>query len=430
MRFLSTRGQSPAVGFSEAAATGLCPDGGLYVPERIPQLGAAEIEAVAAAEDLATAAARVLEPFFEGDPLASQLASVCRDAFSFDVPLVEEHGPRRLRVLELFHGPTAAFKDVGARFLARCLQPDATDGLQRWVLVATSGDTGGAVAAAFWRQANYRVAILFPKDGVSARQRHQLCCWGDNVYAFAVRGSFDDCQRLLKTALADPGWQARRHMTTANSINIGRLLPQVVYYMRAAALYHVQTGGGVEFVIPSGNVGNATAALWAKRMGAPIDRVVLAHNSNRTVPDYLESGQWRPRPSVATLANAMDVGDPSNMERVRHLYPTVEELRQDIVAVSVDDQAIEAEIRSGVSQYNRIWDPHTATAVRAVAELGLQHPIVVATAHAAKFDGIVEPLIGGAVDVPPALAELLGRPVHSFEIDAELSVLDAALADA
>ena len=424
MRYVSTRGNSPAVSFSDAVCTGLCPDGGLYVPQAWPAL---DVAAVAAADGLPAAATLVLEPFFVGDPLADELAAVCTDALSFDVPLVALRGPRSARVLELFHGPTAAFKDIGARFLARCLERGPAPAAGRWVLVATSGDTGGAVAAAFWRRPGFRVAILFPKDGVSARQRHQLCCWGDNVRSFAVRGSFDDCQRLLKRALADPGWQDRRSMTTANSINIGRLLPQVVYYVCAAVAYQRQCAVAPDFVVPSGNVGNATAALWAKRIGAPIDRVVLAHNSNRTVPDYLGSGVWRPRPSVATLANAMDVGDPSNMERVQHLYPSVEELRRDVVALSVDDGAIEAEIRSGPAQYDRVWDPHTATAIRAVTELDLQHPIVVATAHAAKFDGIVEPLVGRPVELPPSLAELLERPARCTEIGPDLAALDAAL---
>ena len=219
MRYRSTAGDAPAVTFSEAMSRGLAPDGGLYVPERLPRIDLSTVGT--AFVDVADA---VLTPFFAGDPLADELPAISRGAFDFPIPRTPL-GSGPTEVLELFHGPTAAFKDVGARFLAECM---ARTGRDRTILVATSGDTGGAVAAAFWRKTGIEVGVLFPRDGVSDLQKHQLTCWGENVHAFAVRGTFDDCQRVLKQALADPTWRERRHLTTANSINIGRLLPQVV----------------------------------------------------------------------------------------------------------------------------------------------------------------------------------------------------------
>jgi threonine synthase len=417
MQFLSTRNAVPPVPFSTAMVQGLAPDGGLYVPQRLPQdkhdFGGAEFPVMAA---------RFLSPFLKGDGLLEQLEAICTAAFSFPIPLVEAKGAM---FLELFHGPTAAFKDVGARFLAECLS--RLDNTRRTVLVATSGDTGGAVAAAFWRRPNVDVAILFPKGGVSPEQQQQLTCWGDNVRAFAVRGTFDDCQRVLKQALGQPGCLGERILTTANSINIARLLPQVVYYACAALHHNRHHGGPPTFVVPAGNVGNATAALWARQMDFPVGHVVMVSNANRTVPDYLDTGSWEPRPSVQTLANAMDVGDPSNMERVLHLYPTVADLRRDVSSFAVDDATIEATIAAGPERWGRIFDPHTATAVHVVETQQLASPIIVSTAHPAKFRSIVEPLVGEPVQVPEALLRIQERPTYFVEIEPEVEALGRAL---
>ena len=412
MEFVSTRRESPAVGFSDALAAGLAPDGGLYVPDAFPQVDPAGV----LSRTLAGVASEVLTPFFEGDRLAGSLAEICQQAFSFPAPLVDAGG---FHLLELFHGPTAAFKDVGACFLAECMVRVAQE--PRTVLVATSGDTGGAVAAAFHKKPGIEVVILYPLGGVSPEQEQQLTCWGDNVSAFAVRGVFDDCQRLLKEALASG--LGDRHLTTANSINIARLLPQMTYYAYAALCH----GGKPTFVVPTGNVGNATAALWARRLGFPIGAVVMVTNANRTVPDYLSSGDWQPRPSQATLANAMDVGDPSNMERVFAMYPQVEELREHVVSVSVDDACIEATIRAGQRRHGRVLDPHTATAVYALDVLDIEQPVVVATAHAAKFESVVAPLIEGALEIPESLARIRERESRCVQIDPDLSALWRAL---
>ena len=428
--FRSSRGEAPPCTFSEALLHGLAPDGGLYVPVRWPHLSAADF---AGDTGLAARATRLLAPFLTGDPLGVQLAAIAGEALDFPAPLVplDEHG--RLAVLELFHGPTAAFKDFGARFLAACFaRIRAGDNRTLTILVATSGDTGGAVAAAFHGRPGVEVAVLFPKGLVSPTQERQLSCWGGNVRSLAVRGTFDDCQRLVKAAFRDAELAARRLLTSANSINLGRLLPQSSYYAATSLEVWRRYGEPASFIIPSGNLGNALACLWARQVGLPIGEVLLAHNANRTVPDFLASGDWHPRPSVATLASAMDVGDPSNMERLRALYPQLRALRGAVSACSVSDAQIRARIRAGYEQYGQIWCPHTATAAEAwelltAARRRERRWVLVATAHAAKFREIVEPLIGREVPMPQTLARLFARPVHCVEIDATLAALRAEL---
>src|SRR6185437_5725795 len=295
MRFRSTRDAQLNAGFGEALGQGLAPDGGLYVPSEWPRLSRTSWSP---RESLAGIGAKLLGPFVEGDPLAPSLPLITSEAFDFPAPIVALPGNGRLAVLELFHGPTAAFKDFGARFLAACLarlRGPASPPLT--ILVATSGDTGGAVAAAFHGRPGIEVGVLFPKGLVSPTQERQLTCWGGNVKSFAVRGTFDDCQRLVKQAFLDPELRARTELSSANSINLGRLLPQAVYYAATSLRLWRETDAPVSFVIPAGNLGNAMACLWARKIGLPIGRIVLAHNANRTVPDFLDSGTWRPRPS-------------------------------------------------------------------------------------------------------------------------------------
>jgi threonine synthase len=276
------------------------------------------------------------------------------------------------------------------------------------------------------------VVVLFPKGLVSPTQERQLTCWGGNVRSLAVRGTFDDCQRLVKEAFRDPELAACRSLTSANSINLGRLLPQSVYYAAASLALFRAHGESASFIVPSGNLGNAVACLWARRAGLPIGDVVLAHNANRPVPDYLASGVWRPRPSTPTLASAMDVGDPSNMERLRALFPELDALRTAVSAGSVSDEEIRARIERGYRRYGQIWCPHTATAAEVWDRLPARvrngrRWVLVATAHPGKFREIVEPLIGREVPMPPALVRLFARPVQCNEIDANLSALRAML---
>jgi threonine synthase len=427
--FASSRGAAPAVSFGAAVLQGLAPDGGLYVPLDWPHLGPRDFEGVS---ELPAIAGRLLAPFMAGDPLASALTDLAAEALNFPAPLAPLEPDGRLSALELFHGPTAAFKDFGARFLAACFARRREAERPLTILVATSGDTGGAVAAAFHRRPGVEVAVLFPKGLVSPTQERQLTCWGGNVRSLSVRGTFDDCQRLVKEAFRDEALAARRRLSSANSINLGRLLPQMVYYAAASLAIWRAHGERASFIVPSGNLGNALACLWARRVGLPIGEVVLAHNANRTVPDFLASGEWRPRPSIATLASAMDVGNPSNMERLRALHPGIEELRAAVTACSVTDDEIRARIVAGYRRFGQIWCPHTATAAEAWERLppeARRHGrwVLVATAHPAKFREIVEPLIGRAVPVPEALAKLFARPAQCVEIDADLSALRALL---
>lgn len=429
MQFFSTRDAELRVDFSTALRQGLATDGGLYVPLEWPVHA---VQGLDPADPLPKLAARFLASFVEGDALAASMPAIAAEAFNFPVPLVPLDGDR-LGVLELFHGPTAAFKDFGARFLAAALTR-LRQGADRplKILVATSGDTGGAVAAAFHRRPGIEVVVLFPKGQVSPTQQQQLTCWGDNVQSLAVRGSFDDCQRLVKQAFLDPAMQKRWELSSANSINLGRLLPQAVYYVATSLSVREATGESASFVIPSGNLGNATACVWARRLGAPIAEIVLAHNANRTVPDYLAEGVLRARASVATLASAMDVGDPSNLERLTALYPDATALGMALSAVSIDDGAIRARIRADFERFGAIWCPHTAVAAEAWARFDavrrrIKPWVLVATAHPAKFREIVEPLIGQPVPVPESLARLFKRPSSFAEIDATPAALRAAL---
>ena len=428
--FRSSRDEAPRCTFTQAVLQGLAPDGGLYVPVSWPALAAADF---AGDSSLPAIAARWLRPFVAGDPLAGELSDIAREALDFPAPLVPLDGDGRLAVLELFHGPTAAFKDFGARFLAACFARLRT-GADRTltILVATSGDTGGAVAAAFHGRPGIEVAVLFPKGLVSPTQEQQLTCWGGNVRSLAVRGTFDDCQRLVKAAFLDPQLAEQHLLSSANSINLGRLLPQGAYYAATSLAVWRRYGEPASFIVPSGNLGNALACLWARQVGLPIGEVLLAHNANRTVPEFLASGSWQPRPSLPTLASAMDVGDPSNMERLRALYPRLQDLRGAVGACSVSDEEIRARIRAGFREYGQMWCPHTATAAEAWERLSPARRrerrwVLVSTAHAAKFREIVEPLIGREVPVPETLARLFARPAQYIEIDATLAALRKVL---
>jgi len=430
MRFISTRGAAPAVPFGTALTQGLAPDGGLYIPESWPTLAP---DAFDGANTLPEVAEVLLRPFVAGDALAGEVGAIARDAFNFPAPLEPVNADGTLSVLELFHGPTAAFKDFGARFLAASMQRLRAGAARPLnILVATSGDTGGAVAAAFHRRPGAVVSVLFPKGLVSPTQERQLTCWGDNVHSFRVSGSFDDCQRLVKEAFVDAGLRARFELSSANSINLGRLLPQALYYAATSLAVHRRHGVKPNFIIPSGNLGNSVACVWARRLGLPIGRVVLAVNANRTVPDFLQSGEWRPRPSVPTLASAMDVGSPSNMERLRALFPRIESVREAVRAESVTDPEIQARIQADFRDYGKVWCPHTATAAEVYARMSPAERaagrwIVVSTAHPAKFREIVEPLIGQRIEIPASLAKLFSRPVSAVDLEPALPALTGAL---
>lgn len=420
--FTSTRGQAPAAPVDAALVAGLAPDGGLYLPERIPVL-----EHWTPRPTLADTAVGVLAPYFAGSELRPRLDAICARAFDFPAPLRPLRGSRDF-VLELFHGPTAAFKDYAARFLAGSLAAlRAPDAPTLTIIVATSGDTGAAVAAAFHRREGFEVVILYPDGRVSPRQAHGLGCWGDNVRALRVDGSFDDCQRLAKQALSDAALRQLRPLSSANSISLGRLLPQAAYYAHAAAHFHARSGEALNFIVPTGNLGNACAALLARRMGAPVGELHLACNANDVLPRFLDGGDYAPRATIATLANAMDVGAPSNFERLRAWFPDDEALRASIRATRVDDDAIRAAIAAAPARHGIVPCPHTATALHALGRLradGDRRPwAVVATAHPAKFETIVEPLVGHSVEPPPALAASLRQPASAEPLAADYPAL-------
>ena len=430
MRYFSTRGAGP-VSLDDALRLGIASDGGLFLPEALPSFDVSDFDR---AETIPEVAHVLLQPFFAGSELADDLDAILAETYRFPIPATPlPAAGRDVSLLELYHGPTAAFKDVGAAFLAACLsrlEGDTDNPLT--ILVATSGDTGGAVAAAFDQRPGMRVVVLFPDGRVSERQAHQLCCWSDNVVSLKVQGAFDDCQALVKGAMADPELSRKHRFSSANSINIGRLLPQSTYYADASLRHLRRTGHRPGFIIPTGNLGNAFACIMAREMGLPIGPVIMATNANRTIADYFETLEWLPRASLQTLASAMDVGDPSNMERLRHLLGDAEVLREQLGVLSVTDAQIEASIRKDFRDFGFATCPHTATASHTWrqldAELADRHDwILVATAHPAKFETIVEPLIGTRVPVPPELDALLSRPAKSISIEPTLASLAKVL---
>ncbi len=416
----STRGKAPAVPFCDAVLAGLAPDGGLYVPASIDRRPPSWWDALRGTsfQDVAVAMARELI----GDEFSTgELNALVTDALNFPIPIVPLGD--QLHVVELFHGPTFAFKDVGARTLARLMSRvniSATEPLT--VLVATSGDTGSAVAHAFFGVPRTRVVVLYPDGQVSEVQEAQFTTLGGNVTAVAVTGTFDDCQRLAKEAFSNAALQQRVRLTSANSISVGRLLPQMFYYAYAAL--QSPAGSRVAVSVPSGNFGNLVAGVMAWKMGAPIAVFAAATTVNDTVPRYLETGRFEPRPSVSTLANAMDVGNPSNFERLHWLFGGDLGAMRAMVSPSVhtDDDVMQA-IGELHRRYSYVADPHTAIAYLGTQALkhsstpAPQHPstpapqhVFLATAHPAKFREVVEPAIGKTVPLPEALAATLGRP--------------------
>lgn len=413
MTFVSTVGQSPAAPFEEALSRGLAPDGGLYMPAEIPHW-APEIW-----EDLATQgwphqAAELLAPLLGPSVERAELGALCADALDFPAPLVPVTD--RISVLELFHGPSLAFKDVGARVMARLLrsvvqpnEPPLT------VLTATSGDTGGAVAQAFHGLAEFRVVVLFPDGQVTPRQERQFSTLGGNVHALAVQGDFDDCQRLAKEAFTQRERFLGVRLTSANSINVGRFLPQTTYYLHAWSQLSETIRNKILVSVPSGNFGNLGAGLLAGFMGLPGLSFLAATNENDVVPRYLESGNYGPRASIRTLSTAMDVGAPSNLQRILHLYgQDLGALRSVLVGRKVTNDETRACIRRVADTTGYVLDPHTAVGFAALERELEVRPgmagLVLATAHPAKFAEVVEPILGDELPIPDALARCLERP--------------------
>jgi threonine synthase len=413
------------VSFTDALFGGLAPDGGLFVPATPLELDTPD----ATVGSTFVATARWAVPRLLRGIAEQTLQAIVAEAFDFPIPLVEVEPD--VYVLELFHGPSAAFKDVGARFMARAMAAlDDARGDGRTILVATSGDTGGAVADAFHGLEGYRVAVLFPEGGISARQRRQMSTLGGNVLALAVEGTFDDCQALAKQAFRDQAMSDRHRLASANSINVGRLLPQSLYYLHAAATL----GWGerrATFSVPCGNLGNLCAGLLGWRAGMPAAGFLAATNANDVFVQFLRTGEFSPRPSVGTESNAMDVGDPSNLERIRWLYRDApEQLRADVAGASVTDDDARACIAEVHARTGYVLDPHTAVAYRAAERHGgsaASPRVVLATAHPAKFPDVVRAAIGAEPPLPPTLARRMEVAEHVTPLQPTLAALDAVL---
>ena len=418
---ISTRGNSPAVSLGDAVLAGLAPDGGLYVPATLERKPDAWWNALRGKsfQDVANAVAFALA----GDEFSGTLlADLIREALNFPVRVIElEKG---LGALELFHGPTFAFKDFGARMLAQLMTRINRDARPITILVATSGDTGSAVACAFHNLPGIRIVVLYPEGQVSAVQEAQFTTLGGNVAAVAVAGTFDDCQRLAKEALADAGLQSRARLSSANSISLGRLLPQVFYHAYASLQYSMDTP--LVMSVPSGNLGNLAAGLIAWKMGAPITRFSAPTTINDTLPRYLASGRVEPRPSVPTAANAMDVGSPSNLERLQWLFEgDLDAMRAMIDSRAFTDDDVRTAIGTLYRQYGYIADPHTAIAYCGCS--ASTNSLFLATAHPAKFREVVEPVIGKPVPMPDALAATMAREKMVQRIGPTLRELSALL---
>ncbi len=410
------------VDFREAVVRGQPEDRGLYFPALIPQLpiGFADGLQEMPDEDVAF---ETISPYLGESISDDSLRTICSEALNFEIPLVPITD--RIFALELFHGPTLAFKDVGARFMSRCLQYFARQTGEKFiVIVATSGDTGGAVANGFFGVEGIEVVILYPKGRVSEVQELQLTTLGENVTTLALRGTFDDCQEIAKRALADKDLRAKARLTSANSINVARWLPQQFFYFYA---YKQWIGRGFRdppvFAVPSGNFGNLASGVQAYRSGLPVQEFVAACNANDAVPKFFETGVYESRPSVATLSNAMDVGDPSNFVRILELFKKdTDSLKRVMSAVSVSDERTVKTMREVHSNYGYVLDPHGAVAYAALddhlARYSDRAGIFLETAHPVKFDSVAE-ILNVETEVPRSVSELFERERSVIELDVD-----------
>ncbi|MCH8495748.1 MAG: threonine synthase [Balneolales bacterium] len=430
MKLHSTRGASPLVSFREAVARGLAPDGGLYMPTKLPALPA-DFWSELRGKSVPEIASSLLNELI-GDEFTSEfLDELSQTAFNFDAPVVALDD--RTGVLELFHGPTLAFKDFGARFMARVMPEckTSTNGRPLTILTATSGDTGAAVAQGFHQIEGIRAFILYPKGKVSPLQERQFATLGDNITAVEVDGTFDDCQRMVKEVFAREDLNTNYNLTSANSINIARLLPQMIYYVSSwAKLTWEKPFRKVTFVVPSGNFGNLTAGMMVAQMGLPNVQFIASTNANDVVPKYLEGNKFTPRASVATISNAMDVGNPSNFDRMVALYGGNEvALRGALKGDRVTDKRTREVIREVFAAHAYVADPHTATGIevwnrfRDYERYRNTYGVVLATAHPAKFIEVMEEEIPGKTTIPHRLEALRNRQVVSIPVASKSDAL-------
>lgn len=432
MKFISTNGDSKPVSFSEAVLKGLAPDGGLYLPEEWPQLDPDFINNIhhKSLQDIGYEVTRL----FVDELDAESLRKVTDEALNFDAPLI--HLKNSTHILELFHGPTLAFKDFGARFMSRMFSAFRQQQDQDIIiLAATSGDTGSAVAQGFLGVEGIKVCLLYPSGKVSRLQEQQLTTAGQNVTALEVDGTFDDCQRMVKEAFSDAELNEHLLLSSANSINIARLIPQSFYYLYAMAQIGETEKNAPVFCVPSGNFGNLTAGLIAQKIGMPASGFIAATNVNDVVPEYLQSGSFEPRASQRTISNAMDVGNPSNFDRIESMFGGDHQaVKKHIWGASFSDDQTREAIKQIKDETGYLMDPHTAVGYLAVqqyrkeatgyfGEQGDNPFVILSTAHPAKFGDVIEPVTGEKVEIPKRLATSLNKQKQSTDMDADYGEL-------
>ena len=433
MKYYSTNHTAPEASLEKAVIKGLAEDRGLYMPNRLEKLSSTFFEHI---EELSfqEIAYNIANVFFGADVSPEALKKIVYDTLSFDTPLKEID--RNIYALELFHGPTLAFKDVGARFMARLLQYEIHKERKTGnvnVLVATSGDTGSAVANGFLGVEGINVFVLYPKGKVSKIQESQFTTLGKNITALEIDGTFDDCQRLVKAAFMDVELNNHMHLTSANSINIARFLPQAFYYFHAyAQLKRIGILEPPVFSVPSGNFGNITAGIFGHRMGLPVKRFIAANNANDIFFKYLQTGKYEPKPSLQTLANAMDVGDPSNFARIIDLYKgSWDAIRTDISGASYNDAAIRQTMQTCYTQVGYILDPHGACGYRALKEQlnDGETGIFLETAHPAKFKEKVDEILSTDIKIPERLQAFMCGKRQTIRLSADYEALKELLMD-
>jgi threonine synthase len=429
MQYFSTNHQSPEVDFKQATINGQAPDKGLYFPERIPEVSKELIENIMqySNEEIAY---QVMKPYVGDSIPEAELRRIVSETINFDIPLVKV--TENISSLELYHGPTLAFKDVGARFMSRCLGYFVKEQQKKvTVLVATSGDTGGAVANGFYDVDGIDVVILYPSGKVSSVQEKQLTTLGKNIHALEVEGTFDDCQQMVKQAFTDEELNEKLFLTSANSINVARWLPQQLYYFFAYKQWNDKNNPPV-IAVPSGNFGNICAGILAHISGLPVTHFIAACNANDVVPEFMLTEKYEPKKAIATISNAMDVGNPSNFIRILELFHhEFKSLQNMFSSWSISDDETKATLKSVYQSNQYLLDPHGAVGFLALQQYLAAHPnqkgIVLETAHPVKFYDVVEPVIGDLVPIPAAIQEQLKLEKRSTKIKADGELLKAFL---
>ena len=415
MKFYSTKNQSNKVSFQRALLTGLPQDRGLYMPEYIPDFSRIFNQEVQL--NFQELSLLIASGFLDKELSSNEIQNIIENSITFEAP--NHNIYNNLYCLELFHGPTLAFKDFGARFMARCMQYFIGKTEKEInILVATSGDTGSAVAHGFYDVEGINVIILYPKGKVSDIQEKQLTTLDKNIYALEIDGTFDDCQRLVKNAFLDKSLNTKLQLSSANSINIARLIPQSFYYAHSYLQLSNKSIPTI-FSVPCGNFGNITAGLIAKKMGVPIDKFIASTNLNDVVPSYMNTGNYNPKESVQTISNAMDVGNPSNMARIMDMYDSVDNLCNDMLSWSFNEKKTSDMIQAIYSQNNYLIDPHSSVAALGILEYEkldskIMNKIFLGTAHPGKFADVVEPIISQSIDLPKRLERVLSLKKHSM----------------